>query len=74
MLLGMGKWCTVTVTDSEGKRYSLDVNADSSCDAAHLYLTHVRNNAVLRLSDPNDVDLVRSRDRRSAFTAFQACG
>jgi len=42
--MGMGKWCTVTVTDSEGKRYSVDVNADSSYDAAHLYLTHVRNN------------------------------
>ena len=37
----MGKWCTVTVTDSEGKRYSLDVNATSSYDAAHLYLSHV---------------------------------
>ncbi len=40
----MGKWCTVTVTDGEGRRYSLDVNADSSYDAAHLYLTHVRTN------------------------------
>src|SRR3954452_3574384 len=40
----MGKWCTVTVTDSEGKRYSLDVNATSSYDAAHLYLTHVKSN------------------------------
>jgi hypothetical protein len=40
----MGKWCTVTVTDGDGKRYSLDVNADSSYDAAHLYLTHVRAN------------------------------
>jgi hypothetical protein len=38
----MGKWCTVTVSDREGKRYSLDVCADSSYDAAHLYLTHVR--------------------------------
>ena len=37
----MAKWCTVTVTDGEGKRYSLDVLADSSYDAAHLYLTHV---------------------------------
>ena len=34
----------MTVTDGEGKRYSLDVNADSSYDAAHLYLTHVRGN------------------------------
>ena len=40
----MGKWCTVTVTDGDGKRYSVDVNADSSYDAAHLYLTHVRGN------------------------------
>ena len=42
--IAMGKWCTVTVMDGEGKRYSLDVNADSSYDAAHLYLTHVRGN------------------------------
>jgi hypothetical protein len=44
MLLVMGKWCTVTVTDGDGKRYSLDVDAISSYDAAHLYLTHVRSN------------------------------
>jgi hypothetical protein len=31
----------VTVTDGGGQRYSLDVQADSSYDAAHLYLTHV---------------------------------
>jgi len=31
--------------DGEGKRYSLDVKAESSYDAAHLYLTHVRENA-----------------------------
>ena len=41
MMIGMGKWCTVTVTDGGGQRYSVDVNADSSYDAAHLYLTHV---------------------------------
>jgi hypothetical protein len=41
MLIGMGKWCTVTVTDSAGQRYSLDIEADSSYDAAHLYLTYV---------------------------------
>lgn len=32
----VAKWCTVTVTDSEGKRYSVDVQATSSYDAAHL--------------------------------------
>lgn len=31
----------MTVTDREGKRYSLDVQATSSYDAAHLYMTHV---------------------------------
>ena len=39
----MAKWCTVTVIDGEGKRYSLDVQAESSFDAAHLFLTHVRS-------------------------------
>ena len=40
----VAKWCTVTVADGEGKRYSLDIQADSSFDAAHLYLTHVKAN------------------------------
>ena len=40
----MGKWCTVTVLDGDGRRYSLDVLADSSYDAAHLSFTHVRGN------------------------------
>src|SRR5260370_40093551 len=57
MLLGMGKWCTVTVTDGEGKRYSLDVNADSSYDAAHLYLTHVRNNPSCGFPIPTTLTL-----------------
>ena len=34
----------MSVTDGDGRRYSLDVNADSSCDSAHLYLTHMRTN------------------------------
>jgi len=41
MLLRMGKWCTVTTFDGDGKRYSLDVLANSAFDAAHLYVTHV---------------------------------
>ena len=48
----MGKWCTVTIADGEGKRYSLDVNAGSSYDAAHLYLTHVRGNPGCGLPIP----------------------
>jgi len=37
----VAKWCTVTVTDGDGRRHSLDVEALSSYDAAHLYMTHV---------------------------------
>lgn len=40
----VGKWCTVTVVASDGRRHSIDVNAESSYDAAHLYLTHAKNN------------------------------
>ena len=37
----MAKWCAVTIVDGAGQQYSLDVQARSSYDAAHLYLTHV---------------------------------
>ena len=36
------KWCTVTVIDSEGRRYSLDVRASSTYDAAHLFVAHAK--------------------------------
>jgi hypothetical protein len=39
---GMGRWCTVTVTDDKGQRHSLDTQAESSYDAAHLYVTHAK--------------------------------
>jgi hypothetical protein len=36
------KWCTVTVTDDQGKRHSLDLQAASTFDAAHVYVCHVK--------------------------------
>jgi hypothetical protein len=36
------RWCTVTVTDEEGRRHSLDVRASSTYDAAHLYVTEAK--------------------------------
>lgn len=36
------RWATVTVTDSEGRRYSVDVYACSTYDAAHLFVTHAK--------------------------------
>ena len=34
----------MTVTDGEGRRYGLDVQAESSYDAAHLFHAHVMAN------------------------------
>ena len=55
--MGVAKWCTVTVTDGGGKRHSLDVSADSSYDAAHLYLTHVRGHPACGLPIPTTATL-----------------
>ena len=38
----VAKWCTVTVTDADGRRHSVDVQATSTFDAAHLYVTEAR--------------------------------
>jgi hypothetical protein len=40
------QWATVTVTDSSGKRYSLDVEAESTYDAAHLFLTKAKEHVI----------------------------
>lgn len=42
----------MTVTDGEGKRYSLDVKSTSTYDAAHLYLTHVKSQPTCGLPIP----------------------
>jgi hypothetical protein len=46
------RWCTVTLTDNEGRRHSLDVIASSAYDAAHLFLTHARNQPMSGLPIP----------------------
>jgi hypothetical protein len=48
----MGKWCTVTVIDANGRRHSLDLVADSSYDAAHLYMAHVATEPRCGLPKP----------------------
>src|ERR1700686_5284784 len=45
LFFGMN-WATVTVTDSSGKRYSLDVEAESTYDAAHLFLTRAKEHVI----------------------------
>jgi hypothetical protein len=46
-------WCTVTVTDAEGRRHSLDVIASSTYDAAHLYVAHAKEQPQAGLPVPN---------------------
>jgi hypothetical protein len=36
------RWCTVTVSDAQGRRHSVDVLAASTFDAAHLYVMHAK--------------------------------
>ena len=46
------RWCTVTTTDHEGRRHSLDVRATSTYDAAHLYVAHAKTHSTPELPTP----------------------
>jgi hypothetical protein len=48
----VSKWCTVTVTDAKGERHSLDVLAQSTYDAAHLYVTTAKSQHSAMLASP----------------------
>jgi hypothetical protein len=43
------KWVTVTVTDPDGRRHSLDVQANSTYDAAHLYVVEAKKERAVGL-------------------------
>jgi hypothetical protein len=46
------RWCTVTVTDAEGRRHSVDVQASSTFDAAHLYVVEAKKERAVGLPRP----------------------
>ncbi len=46
------RWCTVTVTDPSGRRHSVDVQAESSFDAAHQYVVEAKQERVVGLPKP----------------------
>jgi hypothetical protein len=46
------KWVTVTVTDPDGRRHSLDVQATSTYDAAHLYVMEAKKERAVGLPKP----------------------
>jgi hypothetical protein len=48
----VSKWCTVTVTDPDGRRHSLDVLADSTYDAAHLFVVEAKKERAVGLPKP----------------------
>jgi hypothetical protein len=37
------RWATVSVTDGDGRRHSVDVHACSTFDAAHLFVAHAKS-------------------------------
>ena len=47
MLFCVARWCTVTVTDPDGRRHSLDLQATSTFDAAHLYVTEAKKDRAV---------------------------
>jgi hypothetical protein len=42
----MARWCTVCVVVSDGRRHSLDIQADSTYDAAHIYVARAKTEAA----------------------------
>ena len=48
-MAGMARWCTVTVTNAEGARHSIDVRAESTFDAAHLYVVTAKSKQAAML-------------------------
>ncbi len=46
------RWCTVTVTDPDGRRHSVDVQATSTFDAAHLFVVEAKKERSVGLPKP----------------------
>jgi hypothetical protein len=46
------RWCTVTVTDAEGRRHSVDLQAGSLFDAAHLFVVEAKKERAVGLPKP----------------------
>ena len=61
--ISVAKWVTVTVTDPDGRRHSLDVQA-STFDAAHLYVAEAKRERAVGMPKPSNGHRVRGGDRR----------
>ena len=68
------RWCTVTVTDQDGRRHSVDVQTTSTFDTAHLFVVEAKKETSGRTPEAHACDSFRgcrrrqsvSRDRNSA--------
>jgi hypothetical protein len=49
---GMAKWATVTVVDDSGRRHSLDLQAESTFDAAHQFVVLAKSPVVVPVERP----------------------
>ena len=56
----MGRWCTVTVIDEKGQRHSLDIQAESTYDAAHIYVSAAKSQAAAILPNRMPVPTLAS--------------
>jgi len=56
----MGRWCTVTVVDEKGERHSLDIQAESTYDAAHIYVSTAKSQAAAMLPNGTPVPTLAS--------------
>jgi hypothetical protein len=57
------RWCTVTVTDPDGRRHSVDVQAMSTFDAAHLFVVEAKRTRSWP-AEANARDSIRGGRRR----------
>jgi hypothetical protein len=48
----VSRWCTVTVSDPDGRRHSLDVLADSTYDVAHLFVVEAKKERAVGIPEP----------------------
>jgi hypothetical protein len=48
----VSRWYTVTVTDLDGRRHSLDVVADSTYDGAHFFVVEAKEEHAVGLLEP----------------------
>ena len=65
------RWCTVTVTDREGRRHSVDVQATSAFNAAHLYVVEAKKERAVGLPKPTLAPLASLAPLATLATVFE---